>query len=96
MQTSETAQQLGLLDRGVLKPGYKADINIIDYDKLAALAPEIVYDLPANGRRLVQKASGYEATVISGKVAFRNGESTGQLNGKLLRGFQPAPQPVVS
>jgi N-acyl-D-aspartate/D-glutamate deacylase len=91
MQTSETAQQLGLMDRGVLKPGYKADINIIDYDKLRVLEPEIVYDLPANGRRLVQKAVGYEVTVIAGKVAFRNGESTGQLNGKLLRGSQPAP-----
>jgi len=96
MQTSETAEQLGLFDRGVLKPGYKADINIIDYDKLALLAPEIVYDLPANGRRLVQRAIGYEATVIAGKVAFRNGESTGQLNGKLLRGCQPAPQQVAS
>ncbi|MBK6511528.1 MAG: amidohydrolase family protein [Haliea sp.] len=91
MQTSETAERLGLLDRGVLKPGYKADINVIDYDALAVLEPEIVYDLPANGRRLVQKAVGYEATVISGKVAFRHGESTGQLNGKLLRGCQPAP-----
>ena len=91
MQTSETAQQLGLMDRGVLKPGYKADINIIDYDKLHLLPPEIVYDLPANGRRLVQKAEGYEATFVSGKLAFRNGESTGQLNGKLLRGCQSAP-----
>jgi N-acyl-D-aspartate/D-glutamate deacylase len=91
MQTSETAERLGLMDRGVLKPGYKADINVIDYDRLAVLEPEIVYDLPANGRRLVQKAVGYEATVISGKVAFRHGESTGELNGKLLRGCQPAP-----
>ncbi|CAA0095691.1 putative protein [Halioglobus japonicus] len=91
MQTSETAQQLGLMDRGVLKPGYKADINIIDYEALRLCEPEIVYDLPADGRRLVQKAVGYEATLIAGKVAFRNGESTGQLNGKLLRGSQPAP-----
>jgi N-acyl-D-aspartate/D-glutamate deacylase len=91
MQTSETARQLGLMDRGVLKSGYKADINIIDYEALRPCEPEIVYDLPANGRRLVQKAVGYEATLISGKVAFRNGESTGQLNGRLLRGSQPAP-----
>ncbi len=91
MQTSDTARQLGLLDRGVLKPGYKADINIIDYRKLRLCEPEIVYDLPANGRRLMQKAVGYEATLIAGKVAFRNGESTGQLNGRLLRGSQPAP-----
>jgi len=91
MQTSETATQLGLLDRGVLKPGYKADINVIDFDGLTLHEPEIVYDLPANGRRLVQKATGYEHTIIAGKVAFRNGESTGQLNGKLIRGFQTAP-----
>ncbi|MCB1686952.1 MAG: amidohydrolase family protein [Halioglobus sp.] len=91
MQTSETAQQLGLMDRGVLKPGYKADINIIDYEALRPCEPEVVYDLPANGRRLMQKAVGYEATLIAGKVAFRHGESTGQLNGKLLRGSQPAP-----
>jgi N-acyl-D-aspartate/D-glutamate deacylase len=91
MQTSETARQLGLMDRGVLKPGYKADINIIDFDNLALQEPEVVYDLPADGKRLVQKAIGYETTIISGKVAFRNGESTGQLNGKLIRGSQPAP-----
>lgn len=91
MQTSETATQLGLLDRGVLKPGYKADINVIDFEGLTLHEPEIAYDLPANGRRLIQKATGYEHTIISGKVAFRNGESTGELNGKLIRGFQSAP-----
>lgn len=91
MQTSETAEKLGLMDRGLLKPGYKADVNIIDYDNLILHEPEIVYDLPANGRRLVQRATGYDATVIAGKVAFRNGESTGELNGKLIRGAQPAP-----
>ncbi|MFK7978247.1 MAG: amidohydrolase family protein [Halioglobus sp.] len=91
MQTSDTAKQLGLLDRGLLKPGYKADVNIIDFDGLTLHEPEVVNDLPANGRRLIQKATGYEYTLIAGKVAFRNGESTGQLNGKLIRGFQSAP-----
>lgn len=91
MQTSETATQLGLLDRGLLKPGYKADVNVIDFDGLTLHEPEIAYDLPAEGRRLVQRATGYEHTIIAGRVAFRNGESTGELNGKLIRGFQPAP-----
>jgi N-acyl-D-aspartate/D-glutamate deacylase len=91
MQTSETAAQVGLNDRGLLKPGYKADVNVIDFDNLTLHHPEIVYDLPAGGKRLVQKASGYEATIIAGKVAFREGESTGELNGKLIRGAQTAP-----
>jgi N-acyl-D-aspartate/D-glutamate deacylase len=91
MQTQRTARQVGLLDRGVLKPGYKADINVIDFDNLTLHPPHIVNDLPAGGRRLVQSATGYEATVISGKVAFRHGESTGELNGRLVRGAQAAP-----
>ncbi len=91
MQTSETASQVGLHDRGYLKPGYRADVNVIDFDNLTLHHPEIVYDLPAGGKRLVQKASGYEATIIAGKVAFREGESTGELNGKLIRGAQSAP-----
>ncbi len=91
MQTRQTAQQVGLNDRGVLKPGYKADVNIIDFDHLSLHAPEVVNDLPAGGKRLVQKASGYVATIISGKVAFREGEPTGELNGRLIRGPQPVP-----
>ena len=91
MQTSKTAEQVGLSDRGILKPGYKADINVIDYDNLTLHAPEIVNDLPAGGRRLVQRASGYVATIVSGKVAFREGEPTGELNGSLIRGPQAAP-----
>lgn len=92
MQTQKTAEQVGLNDRGVLKPGYKADINIIDYDNLALHSPEIINDLPAGGRRLVQRATGYVATIVSGKVAFREGEPTGVLNGKLVRGSQASPQ----
>ncbi len=91
MQTSRTAQQVGLMDRGVLKPGYRADVNVIDFDGLTLHPPHVVNDLPAGGRRLVQKASGYEITVINGKIAFREGEPTGELNGKLVRGAQPAP-----
>ena len=85
MQTSETAQLLGINDRGILEEGYKADINVIDYDNLILHEPEIINDLPAGGRRLDQKASGYEYTIVSGEVAFRNGEPTGALNGKLIR-----------
>ena len=91
MQTSETARQVGLLDRGLLQPGYKADINIIDFDNLTLHAPEIVNDLPAGGKRLVQRASGYNATLVSGKIAFREGEPTGELNGQLVRGRQAEP-----
>lgn len=91
MQTRDTAELVGLRDRGVLAPGYKADVNVIDFDRLALHAPEVRHDLPAGGRRLVQRASGYEATIVSGKVAFREGEPTGELSGRLVRGPQPAP-----
>ena len=91
MQTRETAELVGLYDRGIIAPGYKADINIIDFDNLVLHEPEVINDLPAGGRRLVQKASGYTATVVAGKVAFREGEATGELNGKLIRGPQSAP-----
>ncbi len=91
MQTKETAALVGLLDRGVLAPGYKADVNLIDFDALTLHPPAVEYDLPAGGRRLVQRASGYVATIVSGRVAFRDGEPTGELNGRLVRGAQSAP-----
>jgi len=91
-QTQANAELVGLLDRGVLAPGMKADINVIDFDRLKLRAPEIVYDLPAGGKRLIQKAEGYTATIISGTLAFKNGEPTGALVGKLLRGARPRPQ----
>ncbi len=85
MQTLETSRLLGISDRGVLKEGYKADINVIDFDNLTLHEPEVLHDLPAGGRRLVQKASGYEYTIVSGQIAFENGEATGALNGRLIR-----------
>ena len=85
MQTLETSRLLGIKDRGVLKEGYKADINVIDFENLTLHEPEVLYDLPAGGRRLVQRASGYEYTIVSGQIAFKDGESTGALNGKLIR-----------
>ncbi len=91
MQTRDTARLLGLNDRGVVKPGYRADLNVIDYANLALHAPEVAYDLPAGGRRLVQRASGYTATIVAGEVTYRDGEATGALPGRLIRGAQPAP-----
>ena len=85
MQTLETSRLLGIKDRGVLKEGYKADINVIDFENLTLHEPEVLYDLPAGGRRLVQRASGYEYTLVSGQIAFKDGESTGVLNGRLIR-----------
>ena len=93
MQTLETAQTYGLLDRGLLKPGYKGDVNVIDFDNLTIHAPEIAYDLPAGGRRLIQKATGYAATLCNGEVIFENGEATEAMPGQLIRGTQDAPEP---
>ena len=91
MQTRDTARLYGMHDRGVLAPGLKADINVIDFENLQILAPEMIFDLPADGRRLVQRAEGYRATVVSGVVTFENGEATGELPGRLVRGPQSAP-----
>jgi len=87
----EPAQTLGLKDRGLVKAGYKADLNVIDYDRLALHAPEIKYDLPAGGRRLDQGATGYDATIVSGRVIRRGDRATGVLPGRLVRGSQRAP-----
>jgi N-acyl-D-amino-acid deacylase len=69
----------------------KADVNLIDLDALALAAPEMVFDLPAQGRRLVQRARGYRATIVSGRVVAEDDEATGALPGRLIRGPQPAP-----
>jgi N-acyl-D-aspartate/D-glutamate deacylase len=90
-QTRHTAQFYGMHDRGVLAPGMKADVNVIDLDALHIHAPEMVYDLPAEGRRLVQKADGYRYTICSGEVTYEGGVPTGALPGKLVRGPQPLP-----
>ena len=87
-QSADTAKLVGLHDRGVLAPGYRADLNLIDFDALSIPHPEIVHDLPAGGKRLVQRASGYRATVQNGQITFEDGESTGALPGKLVRGAQ--------
>jgi len=90
-QTRRTASFYGLEDRGVIAEGMKADLNVIDFDGLHIHAPEMVYDLPAGGRRLVQEIDGYRYTIQSGEVTFEDGEPTGALPGKLIRGPQPTP-----
>jgi len=90
-QTQQTAQSYGLLDRGVIAPGYRGDINLIDFENLRLEAPRLVWDLPAGGRRLLQDAKGYRATICGGEVILENDELTGRLPGGLIRG--PRPQP---
>jgi N-acyl-D-aspartate/D-glutamate deacylase len=70
----------------VLAPGFKGDVNVIDFDRLSLRLPELVFDLPGGARRLVQKADGYVATLVSGEVTFRDGEETGARPGRLVRG----------
>jgi len=88
MQTRDTAALYRLNDRGLVAPGMKADLNVIDFDHLKLHSPEMIFDLPSGSRRLVQKASGYRATVVSGVVTFENGEPTGEMPGRLIRGPQ--------
>ncbi|MBB5690943.1 amidohydrolase family protein [Roseomonas alkaliterrae] len=83
--TSDTARAAGLADRGVLRPGMKADVNVFDMAALGLDAPRMVNDLPAGGRRLLQRARGYVATVVAGQVTYRDGEATGALPGRLVR-----------
>jgi N-acyl-D-aspartate/D-glutamate deacylase len=90
-QTQRTAQHVGWLDRGVLAPGYRADVNLIDFEHLTARRPEIRHDLPAGGKRLVQAADGYVATLVAGEVTYENGEAREPLPGRLVRGPQAAP-----
>jgi N-acyl-D-amino-acid deacylase len=89
--TSETASLYGLLDRGVLAPGFKADLNVIDLAGLRLRRPEMAFDLPGGARRLLQRAEGYEATILSGEVVMEHGKATGATPGRLLRGAQSAP-----
>jgi N-acyl-D-aspartate/D-glutamate deacylase len=90
----DTARAVGLDDRGVLAPGYKADVNVIDYGALRLREPKMVRDLPAGGGRLVQEADGYRYAIVAGQVTYVNGEATGALPGRLVRGAQPSPRGV--
>ena len=82
----DNAAAIGLNDRGLLRPGCKADINVIDYDRLRLRAPQVAYDLPSGGRRLLQRIEGYDATIVSGVPVQIGGEETGALPGRLVRG----------
>ncbi len=95
-QTQQTAVFYGMQDRGVLAPGYLADVNIIDYERLSLQAPKLVFDLPAEGRRLVQRAEGYRYTLKSGQIIMADGQPTGPLPGKLVRGPQAAPAGAIA
>ena len=83
--TKATADVMGQTDRGLVKVGLRADLNVIDFENLALNAPEVVYDLPSGDRRLLQRAEGYEITMVGGEIVYRNGEATGVLPGVLVR-----------
>jgi N-acyl-D-aspartate/D-glutamate deacylase len=85
-QTHDTARLYGMTDRGTVEPGALGDLNLIDYDALALGGPYVKADLPAGGRRLLQAARGYIATIKKGTVTFDRGEATGELPGRLVRG----------
>ena len=89
--TRDTANLYGLEDRGVLAPGFKADLNLVDLEHLNLRLPEMVHDLPAGARRLIQRADGWKATICSGEVTFEDGEHTDARPGRLIRGGQPLP-----
>ena len=90
-QARRTALAVGLADRGLLAPGYRADVNVIDFDGLTLHAPRIVNDLPAHGRRLLQKVDGYRHTFVAGQETYTDGQPTGALPGRLVRGAQANP-----
>lgn len=90
MLSRDCARAVGLADRGLLAAGYRADVNVIDLGRLHLHAPEVAHDLPSGGRRLVQRADGFAATVVGGTVVHRDGQATGQLPGRLLRGVPTA------
>jgi N-acyl-D-aspartate/D-glutamate deacylase len=90
-QTRDTARLFGLADRGVLAPGYKADVNLIDFARLQVRSPHMVFDLPGGAPRLMQTADGYRATLVRGEVVVEDGVPTGAHPGRVIRGSQAAP-----
>jgi N-acyl-D-amino-acid deacylase len=87
-QSRDTAHLYGLTDRGVVAPGLRADLNVIDFDALSLALPELVHDLPGGARRLIQRADGYKSTFVAGEETMRDGEETGARPGKLVRGMR--------
>jgi N-acyl-D-aspartate/D-glutamate deacylase len=88
--TSDVADYCGMDDRGRLRPGLKANINVIDYDRLRLFAPRMVQDLPAGGQRLLQDAAGYRAVIVAGEVVLENDRLTGRHPGRLYRAGRQA------
>lgn len=95
-QARATAEWIGLWDRGLIAPGYRADLNVIDLTNLKLHLPEVIHDLPAGGRRLMQRASGYTATILKGEITHRDGTPTGARPGRLVRGRQDAPPSALA
>jgi N-acyl-D-aspartate/D-glutamate deacylase len=91
MLSRDTAAAMGLRDRGLVRAGYKADLNVIDLKRMRLHAPSPTYDLPAGGRRLRQSADGYRATMVSGQITIEDGKHTGKLPGRLIRGQRTGP-----
>ncbi|MCS5607415.1 MAG: amidohydrolase family protein [Alphaproteobacteria bacterium] len=83
--TSANAEAIGLRDRGRIAASMRADINVVDYEALQLQVPEVRYDLPAGGKRLLQRSKGFDATIVAGVSVWRHGEATGALPGRLLR-----------
>ena len=80
----------------MIAPGYRADLNVIDFERLRVRQPELLYDLPAGGRRIVQRADGYVHTFVAGIETYAEGEATGALPGRLVRGGRIGPHPISS
>jgi len=95
-QARLTAEWIGLWDRGLIAPGYRADLNVIDLANMKLHLPNVIHDLPAGGRRLMQRASGYTATILQGEITHRDGDPTGKLPGRLVRGARVAPASAMA
>ena len=85
LQTEKTARTYGFKDRGTIEPGMRADLNVVDLDGMRLYEPEMVFDLPAGGRRLVQKVDGYKTTMVAGQITYEDGVPTGARPGRLVR-----------
>jgi len=92
MMTLDSAETCGMLDRGVIKPGYKGDLNVIDLHNVTLYRPLLVKDMPAGAGRVIMPTTGYRATIVSGVITRQNDKETGKLPGRLIRGRQPTPE----
>jgi N-acyl-D-aspartate/D-glutamate deacylase len=95
MMTQDPAEAAGMLDRGVIKLGYKADLNVIDLEHFTLYRPKLINDMPGGAGRVIMPTKGYRATIVSGVITRRDDKETGNLPGRLVRGRQPAPARVT-